>query len=879
MSLGDLEDRMVPPKHRTDEVERMISDGLDARYFAPVLRPQPEAVELDSGFASATGLQSPFKQTSRSFTMVEQARGEMFLGGIIDPATGEKTDENVLYESHHLTTHGVIVGMTGSGKTGLGMVALEEALLSGIPCLIIDPKGDMGNLLLNFPSFAAEDFLPWVDEGEARRKDQTPEVFAAATADMWKNGLEGWGIAGDRLRQLGMTADFQIYSPGSTSGIPLNIVGSLAAPDLDWATEAETIRAEIEGFVSSLLVLAGIEADPISSPEHILLSTIIEKSWTEGRDLDLATLIGQVQTPPMRKMGVFELDTFFPPKDRTKLAMKLNGLVASPSFSSWTEGPPLDIQNLLYTSDGKPRASVMYLSHLSDTERQFVITLLLSKVVTWMRSQQGTSDLRALVYMDEVFGFAPPTANPPSKKPILTLLKQARAFGVGLLLSTQNPVDLDYKAMSNAGTWMIGRLQTERDKARIVEGLKSASGEVDIKMFDQLISDLGKRQFVLHSTRAKAPRVFTTRWAQSYLAGPLSREQIQSLTADSPERSVIARTPQQPAPVSAGTATGTAPTTAPAATASPSVADDESPLAPQTPDNVRVYYADPAAPWASEVGIDPTGTRLEPGLIARVDMVFDDQYADVNHKEEWEAIFFPLGDRFEPEQARVVDYDPRDLQTTAPEGCTYALVEAKIDTKTFYNGAKTELKEWLYRNQQVSVLKNPTLKLYSRIGETPEDFAKRCESAAEDAADEAVAKLKDKYKTRIRTVQDQLANAERRVRELETDVQGRRQGEMISGAGDLLGAILGGRSKSRAVGSAASRRRVTRQTQERLRTAEEKMTDKTLQLDDLEDELEEDVNTIMADWEDASSDVETVEIGLEKTDISVDEISLVWFRV
>ncbi|MDH3308287.1 MAG: ATP-binding protein, partial [Acidimicrobiia bacterium] len=612
---------------------------------------------------------------------------------------------------------------------------------------------------------------------------------------------------------------------------------------------------------------------PISSPEHILLSTIIEKSWTEGRDVDLATLIGQVQTPPIRKLGVFEIDAFFPPKDRTKLAMRLNGLVASPSFSSWLQGQPLDIQSLLYTEDGKARASVIYLSHLSDAERQFVVTLVLSKVVSWMRGQKGTSDLRALIYMDEVFGFAPPTAEPPSKKPILTLLKQARAFGVGLLLSTQNPVDLDYKAMSNAGTWMIGRLQTERDKARILEGMKSASGSVDVKMFDQLISDLGKRQFILQSTRATEPAVFTTRWAMSYLAGPLSREQVTTLTEDSPLRS----TP--PTPVAAP-GSPVPPVEAPPAQPPPGpTAQDESPVAPQVPDTTRVYYLDPAAPWATELGANPAGTRLEPALVARVDMVFDDQYADVSHNEEWEAVFYPLGDRFEPDSATTVDYDERDLRTAAPDVCTYALTDAAIGSKSFYASAETDLKEWLYRNRQVEVFKNPALKLYSRVGESQEAFEARCRDAAEDAADEAIAKLKDKYETRIDRVKDQMATAERRVRELETDVQGRRQSEMLSGAGDLLGAILGGRSKSRAIGSAASRRRVTRQTQERLQTAHEKVTDKAGELDDLEDKLADEVTQIMNEWDDAATTVETVEIGLEKTDISVDEVALVWIPV
>ena len=418
-----------------------------------------------------------------------EKQGAWYLGGVVDPESGRR-GEAVQYESSRFTTHGVIVGMTGSGKTGLGIIALEEALMDGIPCLVIDPKGDMGNLLLNFPDFLPEDFRPWIDEGQAKREDVTPDELAANTADLWKNGLAGWGIGSERLRKLGNDAGFSVYTPGSNAGIPLNILGSLKAPDLDWDTEAETGRDEIEGFVSSLLVLAGITADPISSPEHILLATLIERSWRAGKDLDLAALIGQVQAPPIRKLGVFDLDSFFAPKARTKLAMRINGLLASPSFASWMQGPPLDVDSLFVTPEGKPKASIMYLPHMSDEERQFIVTLLLSKVVTWMRGKSGTSDLRAFIYMDEVFGFAPPTAEPPSKKPILTILKQARAHGVGMMLSTQNPVDLDYKAMSNAGTWMIGRLQTERDKARILEGLKSASGDVDVAAFDTLIGNL-----------------------------------------------------------------------------------------------------------------------------------------------------------------------------------------------------------------------------------------------------------------------------------------------------------------------------------------------------------------------------------------------------
>ncbi len=794
--------------------------------------------------------------------MIQVERGRLYLGGVVDPGTAERTGDPVLYEAHHLTTHGVIVGMTGSGKTGLGIDLLEEALLSDIPVLVIDPKGDMGNLLLNFPDFRPGDFRPWIDEGEARRAEIDPDELAAQTAETWQRGLEGWEIGADRMRALGGAADFTIYTLGSTAGVPLNVVGSLAAPSLDWEEGAETLRDEIEGFVSSLLVLAGITADPISSPEHILLANLVEKAWREGRDLDLAGLIGQVQNPPLRKLGVFELDTFFPEKERTKLAMKLNGLVASPSFASWLQGPPLDVATLLHDDEGGPRAAVVYLAHLSDPERQFVVTLLMSKVVTWMRQQAGTSDLRALIYMDEVFGFAPPTAEPPSKKPILTILKQARAFGVGMVLSTQNPVDLDYKAMSNAGTWMIGRLQTERDKARILEGLKSAAGDVNVEELDTLISDLGKRTFVLHSTRAK-PEVFTTRWAMSYLAGPLTRQQVTSLMGAQPSAEAVADQATTPS--------------APAVPEPKELADDQSPVVPTVAG--PSWFLDPAAPWAGEVDARPDGSTYAAGLVARVHLLFDDQNADLDHREEWEAVFFPLGDRFDPATGRPVDYDPRDLRDEAPPDARYVLPEAPLDSASFFREAERDLKEWLYRNRSVEILRNPTLKLYSRVGESRDEFEQRCDAAAQEAADAEVAKLKDRFETRIDRVKDQISAADRRVRELETDVQQRRQQEVISGAGDLLGALLGGRRRSRSLQGAASRRSQTVRTQQRLQSAEEKVAEKTAELEDLEADLADEILEITGKWDDAALDIEELSVDLEKTDITVDEVALVWIPV
>ena len=510
--------------------------------------------------------------------MIDVPKGKLYLGG--SPEKG--SEEPLFIKAKDLTTHGVIVGMTGSGKTGLGIILLEEILLSGRPTLILDPKGDMGNLLLTFPELQPDAFQPWVNaSGKAAEKE------AEKTASLWKNGLESWGITGDRIKNLREKVSFSLYTPGSTAGIPLNIVGSLKAPES--ADDIETMRDEVEGFVSSLLALVGIEGDPISNREHILLSNLIEHSWNKGKDLDIPTLVGQIQDPPIRKLGVINLDSFFPKKDRIALALKINGLLASPSFGSWMEGPPLDINQLLYTEDGSPKAAILSMAHLSDEERQFVVTLVLSKLITWMRGQSGIDDLRALVYMDEVFGFVPPTQKPPSKKPILTILKQARAFGLGMVLSTQNPVDIDYKALSNTGTWMIGRLQTERDKARLMDGLTSASGDTDVAEIERMISGLGKRQFMYHSTKSSAPQMFGTRWAMSYLKGPLTREEIHQLTEDAPEKNMVVEESE---------------------TTSPQLSDSDnaSTVTPTIASDIPVFHLHPSADWPISA-LEPNSKR------------------------------------------------------------------------------------------------------------------------------------------------------------------------------------------------------------------------------------------------------------------------------
>lgn len=786
---------------------------------------------------------------------MDLSKGDLYLGRELE------TDEPVVYSADDLTTHGVIVGMTGSGKTGLGIDLIEEALLNGISCLIIDPKGDMGNLALNFPNLAPADFEPWIDEGTARKNETTVSELAKQTAETWRTGLEGHGIGPERMRRLRDSAEVTIYTPGSGAGVGLNVLGSLRAPDLAWESESEVIRDEIGAFVSSLLVLAGVPSDPVSGREHILLATIIEHFWKEGSDLDLAALVSQIPKPPFRTMGVFDVDTFFPEKERMSLALKLNSLLASPSFAAWMEGSPLDIEEMI--GGQPPKAAIVYLSHLTDDERQFVVTLVLAKTVTWIRSQPGSSELRSLIYMDEVFGFAPPTKEPPSKQPILTILKQARAHGVGMVLSTQNPVDLDYKAMANAGTWMVGRLQTENDKKRILEGLASASGEVDIEEIDKRISDLEKRQFVLHSTKANTPRLFTTRWAMSYLAGPLTRDQVGSLMKD--RRKEVPPAPATPE--------------APGTQASESSGAGVPTGAPEVADGVPVSFLDPAASWARLVGASPSSTSYAPAAAATVQLLYDETKAGVSHRETYEAIIFPLDGIVDTEDVMTVDHDERDFLESPSREATFAAPEAPIHTKTFWKGMATDLENHLVTQRPLEIFANTALDVYARVDESEAEFRERCRVAAETAADAELAKLKDGYQTKIDRIKEQMATAQTRYQEADAVAAAKSEESVLGTAGDLLGAFLGGRSGSTALKKMASRRTAVAKAEAKAESEAAKYHSKHAELAALENELAIDVEAIVGRFEEMAGDVERLAVTLEKNDIRVVEVRLVWIPV
>ena len=802
------------------------------------------------------------------------AMADLFLGGVVDPATHERTGDEIRIDTDTFTTHGVIVGMTGSGKTGLGVVLLEEVLTSGLPTLVIDPKGDLTNLCLTFPGLRPSDFRPWIDEAQASAAGESPDEFAASQAELWTEGLLGWGYTTTNIQQLRERTDFTIYTPGSQSGVPVNIVGSLdAPPDVG---DVEIVGDEIEGYVTGLLALVGIDADPLSSREHILLSNLIDHAWSQGRSLDLPTLVGMVGNPPIRKLGVFELDQFFPPDDRMALAMRLNGLLASPSFAAWAEGPPLDIRSMLYDESGRGRCAIVTTAHLSDEERQFVTSLVLGKLVTWMRRQSGTTDLRAMLYMDEVAGYLPPTANPPTKKPIMTLMKQARAFGLGVVLSTQNPVDIDYKALSNAGTWMIGRLSTERDKARLLEGLTSAAGGVDIGAVDDTISGLGKREFVLRVPGADSTSVFTTRWAMSYLRGPMTRDQISSLMTD--VRAGAAAT--APSTTDAG---GDPSVPAHSATTAPELADDESTAMPDVSDSVAVRFVDVAAPWLGEAGGSESGTRLQAAIVARVHLRYDETKADLVHDEEFECVVTPLDDHVDVARLVAVDYDERDLRTDPTiDRPIFRMSDAKLSNKTFFSGVERDLKDHLYRTMEVEIPANPELKLYGRPGEDADAFEARCLTLANERADEEIAELRDAYEAKVDKLRDRIEAAEDRVDVLEEEASSRRNSELLSTAGSLLGGLLGGKSRSSMLdklGSAAGRRGRTNASAERLDAAENKVARLQRDLDDLEADLADDITRIDARWMSTAKEITTLSVGLEKSDIQVTQLALAWLPV
>ena len=837
----------------------------------------------------------------------EMYDGRFYLGRLVDPQSG-KPDPNqpLLYDPNDLTTHAVVVGMTGSGKTGLCIGLLEEAALHGVPALMIDPKGDITNSLLHFPDLAPQDFLPWVNADQARREHKSVEQMAVETAGAWRRGLAEWGIAPERLQALKNAAHFAVYTPGSDAGIPVSILASLKVPSIPWEGNRELLREKIAGTATALLGLVGVvELDPLRSREHILLSNIFEHAWSQGKDLDLKELITQTQNPPFSHLGVFDVNTFFPERDRFGLAMLLNNILAAPAFQSWTEGQALDIPALLYGADGRPRHSVFYLAHLSDAERMFFVTLLYSAVETWMRSQTGSTGLRALLYFDEIFGYLPPVNNPPSKQIMLRMLKQARAFGVGQVLVTQNPVDLDYKALSNAGTWFIGKLQTEQDKQRLLDGLDSAvPGGVERGVFDRLISALGKRTFLLHNVHDRQPLLFQSRWAMNYLAGPLTRIQIPALNRLSgaalpagslnPETAAAA-VPQPPpaldhfqpvtlapavpavtraAPASGAPAVQSGPEALPGSSSKPAVpgAVNEYYL----PNNLTLTGAFKAAGRFYSPEAFSQGLVYRPVLLAQAHIRYYNARYGLDYVQYKTALVTAPDRRgvVRWEDYGVATVDPAQLDRSAVPQARFAQLEAPLGDSRAMAAMEKDFAEWAYRSAQVMVRAQETLKLYAGPDVSQAEFRQRCADAARQARDTELRKVVGGLDKKINALELKLGRQTSELEENENELSQRRMEEWGTHAENLASLFS---KRSRRLTTSLTRRRLTDQARSDLKQTKEQIEDLDQQLRMMIEERNRLAAEINERWAKTAADFRELSVAPFKKDVLIDLFGLAWY--
>jgi len=769
-----------------------------------------------------------------------------------------------MYDARDLTTHAVVLGMTGSGKTGLCLTLLEEAALDGIPALAIDPKGDIGNLLLTFPGLQPGDFRPWIDEAEAARRGISPDELAEQTAELWRNGLAESGQDGDRIGRLRAAVDIPIFTPGATHGLPIAVLRSFEAPPEAVRTDPDALRERVATAVSGLLTLAGIEADPVHSREHILLSRIIEQGWAAGRGFDLGALIRAVQQPGFDRVGVLDLESFFPARARFELATTLNNLIAAPGFEAWLEGPPLDIPSLLWTPEGKPRISIFSIAHLPDPERMFFVTLLLNELLSWARSQPGTSSLRALLYIDEVMGYVPPTRQPPSKPPLLTLLKQARAYGLGIVLATQNPVDLDYKGLGNTGTWFLGRLQTERDKERVIEGLEgesaAAEGGLDRKKMDRLLSGLEKRTFLVGNVHSDGPELIRTRWAMSYLRGPLTRPEVRSLMQDRREEPA-APDPDRAKSVRPGSNTAPEPVLTP-----------DRPVVP--PDVREVFLSPDVADGAdSEVVWRPALLGLAGLHYARASLGVD-VWQDV-------AVLSPIQDSpaTDPwDGAEELRHIP-ELDQPAPGVARYGPLPAGTLGAKERRRRPSQLKAWLYRERPLRLYRIPALKLTSAPGESEAEFRVRVREQARSSRDAAVAKLRDQYRRKVDSIEGKLATARNRLDREKSQYDSQRLESAVRVGSTVLGALLGRRSVSGSRAASAARQVGRASTQrDDVQRAERSIEELGDQLAQIEAELSAKLERVRSEWAVDTLEIEEVTLAPRKSEIGVELVALAWVQ-
>ena len=779
--------------------------------------------------------------------------GLFYLGKRYDLPGKKRLPEPMLYDSKDLLTHAVCVGMTGSGKTGLGIGLIEEAAIDGVPVLAIDPKGDLSNLLLTFPSMSPDDFAPWVPQ------DVNTAATAEGAAASWKAGLAEWDQAPDRIARLRAAAEVRVYTPGSRAATPLALLGSLRPSE---GADDEDVAGWASNTAASLLSLAGFGDVAPHSREHTLLATILT-GVTHAR-ADLPWLVQQIQRPAFTSIGVLDLETFFPMKERQDLALRFNSILASPGFSVWLSGEPLDIASMLYTPEGRPRIAIVSIAHLDDAQRMLVVSMLLNAALTWTRRQTGTTSLRAMFYMDEVFGYLPPVANPPSKLPLLTLLKQARAFGVGIVLATQNPVDLDYKALSNTGTWFLGKLQTERDKARVLEGIDSLASSVDRRTVDDTLSALPRRVFLMHNVHEPEPVLFETRWTLSYLRGPMSREELKRATAEGLRlQGSGLRTEQGHSDHAADDK---------AATVSPSAA--ASAPKPVVPAGITELYfpltGQPAASWS-------------PVLYGAARVQYSDAKRGIDESVVVQAItpFTQSAVPVDWDHAEATAIRPQDLATTAPAGgpASHAAPPAPALSPKSYAGWQKDFEQWIARARPLQLVFAPTLKLTSKPGESERDFQIRLNQSAREARDAEVEKLRARYAPKLQRITAKVRSSQDSVAREQQQAQQQTLQSAVSIGSTLLGALMGRKAISmstlgRATTAARGVSRSMKESQD-IAGAVERVRGAEAELAALEAELAREIAQIEATAS-AAVPTETLNIKPKRGGIDVRLFALAW---
>lgn len=794
--------------------------------------------------------------------------GVFYLGKEYDVNQGKKIDNYVLYKSKNLTTHAVIIGMTGSGKTGLGIGLLEEAAIDNIPVIAIDPKGDMANMALAFPNLDPEDFEPWINTSEAANKGMSTKEYAKKQASLWKNGLNEWGQGQDRIKKFKESVDVTVYTPGGSGGVPVSVLKSFDAPPKEIINDIDDFSDRINATATSLLALVGIDADPVTSREHILISNILEYEWKKGESLSLEALISSIQSPPIEKVGVLSVENFYPSKDRFELAMKLNSLLASPSFKTWLEGVPLNIKNFLYSDDGKPNVSIFSIAHLSESERMFFVSMLLNEMVAWMRTQPGTGSLRALLYMDEMYGYLPPVANPPSKKPFMTLLKQARAYGLGLVLSTQNPVDLDYKALSNTGTWFIGRLQTERDKERVLSGLEGASlgSSFDKQRVEQILAGLKQRLFYLHNVHAEQPLIFNTRWVMSYLAGPLTRDQIKLLPKDVISKSIKLQELKQ--------VKNTEPEKI-HIKKEEIVKEREDLSGPVIPSEIKQIFLPIKTSFNSE-------KFYSPNAIAVVDVRYTSAKYDVNVPRR-QTFITPLHKGpivIDWKKSKSIEIDLDNLKMSPEHEMKFLPYPQEATQKKSYDKWKSSFRKYLRSDKPLELFYSYSLKEASKPDETEREFRIRIQHMAHEQRDLEMEEMKHKYESKIRRLEERKRNAEQKVEQRSSLSKQRKIDAAVSTGVAVFGALFGSRSLTKTsvskVGTAMRSANRAMSSGDSIEQAEEDLRAIESQILVVQKELERELSSLAEKYNVIEEEIQQISINPTYSNIIVHLVGLAW---